>query len=222
MTPAIKDGEECEGVAGTPVALSTLPMLGSGRSERSDAVRNRRRILEVAERLFAEHGVGQVSMDMIARTAGVGKGTLFRRFGDRPSLARALLDDAERSFQEQFIRGAPPLGPGVPATDRLVAFGHGLIAFIERLGDLRMDAEIGPTGLRVRTNVHAMYRAHVRGLLQDAAPTLDGEYVADVLLSALSADFVLYLRREREMSLAELTLAWEQTVRRLCQPPAGS
>src|SRR3954447_26247036 len=100
-----------------------LPVVGTEVRERSDAVRNRRRILSAAERLFAAHGVDCVSMEAIAAEAEVGKGTLFRRFGDRSGLVRALLQERERDFQESFIRGAPPLGPGAPAADRLVAFG---------------------------------------------------------------------------------------------------
>jgi AcrR family transcriptional regulator len=73
--------------------------------ERADAARNRRRILAAAEKLFAENGVSCTSMDAIAAEAGVGKGTLFRRFGDRASLARALLSERDSGFQEAFIRG---------------------------------------------------------------------------------------------------------------------
>src|SRR4051794_39789351 len=68
-------------------------------SERADAARNRERILEAAERLFAEQGVPNVSMDDIAACAKVGKGTLYRRFGDRGGLALALLDAREAEFQ---------------------------------------------------------------------------------------------------------------------------
>jgi AcrR family transcriptional regulator len=60
--------------------------------ERADAARNRQRILDAARRLFTRDGVACTSMDAIALEAGVGKGTLFRRFGDRSSLAHALLE----------------------------------------------------------------------------------------------------------------------------------
>ncbi|MGP0049468.1 MAG: TetR/AcrR family transcriptional regulator, partial [Solirubrobacteraceae bacterium] len=87
-----------------------LPLLGAP-IERADAARNRQRILEAAERLFARDGVACTSMDAIAAEARVGKGTLFRRFGDRASLALALLEASERAFQDAFIRGPAPLGP---------------------------------------------------------------------------------------------------------------
>jgi AcrR family transcriptional regulator len=77
--------------------------------ERVDAARNRAAVLEAAARLFDELGVEAVSMDQVAAAAGVGKGTLFRRFGDKSGLAAALLDTRERVLQEGILRGAPPL-----------------------------------------------------------------------------------------------------------------
>ena len=50
----------------------------------------------------------------VAREAGVAKGTVFHRFGDRQGLAQALVDDAERALQDELLRGPPPLGPGAP------------------------------------------------------------------------------------------------------------
>src|SRR2546421_4009451 len=82
---------------------------GRPRPERADAARNRKRILDAAERLFAEHGVTNVSMDQIAAAAKVGKGTLFRRFGDKAGLAVALLDSRERDLQAAILSGPPPL-----------------------------------------------------------------------------------------------------------------
>ena len=100
----------------TPTELPTapeqvLPVLGGETCERADAARNRARILAVAARLFDQRGVENVSMDAIAEAAGVGKGTLFRRFGDRAGLAHSLLNERERELQEELIRGDPPLGP---------------------------------------------------------------------------------------------------------------
>ena len=94
--------------------LIDLPLIAEESGERADAARNRERILCAAQRLFAERGAGCVSMDEVAEAAGVGKGTLFRRFGSRAALARAVLSEHESAFQEGIIRGEPPLGPGAP------------------------------------------------------------------------------------------------------------
>ena len=189
-----------------------LPVSGGERFERADAARNRLRILAAAARLIEEHGVEHVSMDAIAAAAGVGKGTLFRRFGDRSGLMHALLDERERELQEEIIRGAPPLGPGAPPVDRLVAFGRRLIGHIERGGDLLLAAE---RGSRLVSPVYLFYRTHLIGLVRDAAPGADAEYLADVLLAPLGADLHLCLRRMRELSRERAADGYEDLVRRV-------
>src|SRR5919206_2593 len=72
-------------------------------------------------------GPGRLTMDAVACEARVGKGTIFRRFGDRDGLAGALLDADMRAFQDGFLHGPPPLGPGAPARERLEAFVVGLL-----------------------------------------------------------------------------------------------
>src|SRR5690348_10128663 len=95
--------------------------------ERADAARNRARVLDAAARLFAEKGAGDTTMDDIARAAGVGRATLYRRYPDRASIALALLDEHERALQERLIRGEPPLGPGAPPAERLAAFYRAMV-----------------------------------------------------------------------------------------------
>jgi AcrR family transcriptional regulator len=198
----------------TPQPLE-LPVLDAEPRERADAARNRQRILCAAQRLFDEQGVDCVSMDAIAAAAGVGKGTLFRRFGDRASLVRALLEEREAAFQEDFIRGAPPLGPGAPPADRLTAFGHAVLDTIALVGPLLLEAETGGVGRRFRTRVYGAYRAHVRALVRAGAPELDADYCADALLAALAAELVMYQLRGREIPLGDLRTGWESLARRV-------
>lgn len=172
----------------TPEDLIPLAVLGGDPCERADAKRNRAKILAAAEALFAEHGAEAVSMDAVADAAGVGKGTLYRRFGDRSGLARAILDERDREFQEKLIRGEPPLGPGADPVERLVAFGDGVIELIASYGDLIMAAQIGKAGARFAGPVYATYRMHVHRLLRDIDPRIDADYFADILLAALNAE----------------------------------
>lgn len=195
------------------VAQRGLPMLEPVRHERADAARNRATILAAAEALVAEHGAQCVTMDQVARAAGVGKGTLFRHFGDRCGLMRALLDERERGLQEGFIRGPAPLGPGAPARDRLVAFGERMLEHIEIQGDLLVAAENGAPGERLRHSVYAAYRAHVTALLAASGYEGDVDYLADVLLGTLVGELVLFQRRERGMSQAQLKDCWGELVR---------
>ena len=96
-----------------PAAIE-LPLVDAIPTERADAARNRQKVLAAAARLFDSCGAENVSMDMIAAEAGVGKGTLFRRFGDRAGLAQAVLEEQTIALQESIIRGPAPLGPGAP------------------------------------------------------------------------------------------------------------
>ena len=114
-----------------------LPLLSAGPvQERADAARNRAKALAAAERLFAARGVAAVSMDDIAASAGVGKGTLYRRFGDKSGLAAALLDERESRLQAAMLGGPPPLGPGAPPADRLAAFTAAYLEFVDANLDL--------------------------------------------------------------------------------------
>jgi AcrR family transcriptional regulator len=196
-----------------------LPVIGTP-VERADAARNRQRILAAAEKLFACNGVAATSMDAIALEAGVGKGTLFRRFGDRASLALALLEASERDFQESFIRGPAPLGPGAPACQRLIAFGQALLSHLAAHGDLLLAAQTaGMPGTRFDAGPHGAYRAHVITLIRAAAPDLDAEYTAEALLAQLGAEVVLHQLRRRGMTLDRLAAGWESLARRVLAAP---
>jgi len=201
----------------TPGAMKPidLPVLGAP-AERADAARNRQRIIVAAERLFARDGVACTSMDAIAAEAQVGKGTLFRRFGDRASLALALLHSSERVFQEAFIRGPAPLGPGAPPCERLVAFGRGLVHHLAAHGDLILAAQTtGTPGRHFDGGPYGAYRAHVTALVLDAAPDLDARYTAEALLAPLGAEVVLHQLRQPDMTLDRLVAGWEAIVRRV-------
>jgi AcrR family transcriptional regulator len=80
----------------------------SGRKPRTDAQRNRERILEVAKAAFTRFGA-DASLDDIAREAGVGPGTLYRHFPTRDALIEAVyrtevekLAAAERKFSDSM------------------------------------------------------------------------------------------------------------------------
>jgi AcrR family transcriptional regulator len=191
-----------------------LPLIEPAETvERADAARNRERILCTARRLFAERGAEHVSMDEIAEAAGVGKGTLFRRFGSRAALARQLLDEQDRALQEGFIRGEPPLGPGAPPCARLIAFGEAWLDILSVHGELLVAAE--NRGARFASAPYAAHRLHLLLLLRDADPECDAEALAEMLLAMLSADWFVYMRRAQDMPLARIKAAWAQLVRRL-------
>jgi AcrR family transcriptional regulator len=147
-------------------------------------------------------------MDDVAAKAGVGKGTLYRRFGDRASLLRALIEEPERAFQEALIRGEPPLGPGAPPMERLRAFGAGLVRLLEQNSSFIRAAESEKTG-GLGHPVYSAYRIHVGVLLRELlGEDADTDYIVDALLAALSTEAFLFQREVRGMSVEEITDGW--------------
>jgi len=195
-------------------AMHELPVVQEEVPLRADAARNRDKVLAAAERLFAEHGPSCVSMDAVAAEAGVGKGTLFRGFGDRAGLVLALLTEQERRLQEDVIRGPAPLGPGAPPVERLIAFGERLFEHYAQHGELITAAE-SRIDLRYRSAPFSFYRTHVQLLVREAAPGADWEYLSDSLMASLRADHVRYLRQIRGMPDGRLVAGWADLVRRL-------
>ena len=188
-----------------------LPMSGGApeERERADARRNRERILCATARLVQQVGIDGFSMDDVAAEAGVGKGTLYRRFGDRSSLLRALISEPEQAFQDSCIRGEAPLGPGADPSLRLHAFGDGLLHFLDRHAIYVKAGELLGGGKRYGHPVYAFYHTHVSLLLRQAVgdvPHLD--YLVDALLGPLAAEPFLYQRDVRGMSVDEICAGW--------------
>lgn len=153
--------------------------------ERADAARNRAALLAAAERVLGEHGVAGLTADAVAAAAGVGKGTLFRRFGDMSGLAAALLDERERELQEAIISGPPPLGPGAPAAERLVAFVNAYLDYALAHSELVRRSETGSPGARYRIGAYRFWHQHVSLLL---AHDPDPAAAAHTLLAPLAAE----------------------------------
>ena len=150
-------------------------------------------------------------MDDVARAACVGKGTLYRRFGDRESLVLALLGERELAFQEEVLRGAPPLGPGADPLERLHAFGPAYLELLAEIGPLLAAAETHQPQARFDLAPYAAYRLHLRVLLEQAAPGTDVEWAAEALMALISASFVLHLDR-RGFDRDRLVTGWCRTV----------
>ena len=195
---------------------SELPVSGPP-PERADARRNRLRILEAAADLIGEQGFDQVTIDDIAQRAEVAKGTVFHRFGNRAGLAVALLDERERRLQDRLLTGPPPLGPGAPAEERLVAFLQALLDFTDEHVDLLIVSDHDEPGGRYRTGAYTAWRLHVAGLLEE----LGGERrraagLADTLLAPLAADLIRQRRRNLGASRAQIKRELELVARALC------
>ncbi|WP_214109315.1 TetR/AcrR family transcriptional regulator [Acrocarpospora catenulata] len=158
--------------------------------ERADAARNREKVLAAAVKLFREHGVENVSMDAVATEAGVGKGTLFRRFGDKSGLVFALLDNKERLLQEAVLSGPPPLGPGAPPGERVMGFLDAYSDYLFGNIDLLRVSETATPGARYRIASYRFWHTHLRMLLTQLRPASDPDALAHALLALLGAEHV--------------------------------
>ncbi|BCJ31182.1 TetR/AcrR family transcriptional regulator [Actinocatenispora sera] len=175
-------------------------------AERADAARNRAAILRATEELLAREDAEHVSVDAVAAAAGVGKGTVFRRFGSRAGLLRALVDERMDDLSRRIRTGPPPLGPGAPAVERLTAFFDAVVDVASRNSVLISAYEYaaaGPqrsaaaqraepedhdaTATQAATDAYAWWYEHLTGLIAEARPDLDAELVGHVLLGSLHA-----------------------------------
>lgn len=175
-----------------------LPLLDSPPPERRDAARNRELLLDAAKALVEHCGARGVTMDAVATAAGVGKGTVFRRFGDRNGLMTALVVRRAEALQEAFTSGPPPLGPGAPPAHRLMAFLDAAVALIASNVGLITAHQRAAAGAHADQPVYLAWHRHVRDLVAAGRPDLDAELIAHILLSALSGDLVGRILRDSE------------------------
>jgi len=185
------------------------------RRERADAARNRSRVLAAAEELFRTRDPATVTMADIARAAGVGRATLYRRYPDPTAVAVALLDEHERELQQALIGGPAPLGPGAPPGERLAAFYAAMVDLLDRHLPLALGAETGPA--RLRTGAYGFWRTHVRALLVDAGvPDPDG--LVEPLLAPLAPEVYRHQREVVGLEPQQIATALGWQARRLLGP----
>jgi AcrR family transcriptional regulator len=182
-------------VGGATRGRPLLPVLGQPPPERADAARNRQALLAAAHEIMVEEGIDALTMDRLAAAAGVGVGTVYRRFGDLAGLAFALLDDEEKQFQRSFLSGPPPLGPGAPAEERIRAFLHAFVDRLETAAEMHALAESRSATARYTSAPYRTCRTHLVALLGDLHQH-DAAYCADALLALVNPSLILNQRRE--------------------------
>lgn len=182
----------------------------SQQATRSDAVKNRALLLETAQRLFSAEGVDKVTMDAIAKAAGVGKGTLYRHFQNKTELCEALLDEDQRNLQgralQQMRNHTNPL-------DNLRWFLTEALSFIDRNSAL-LCVESAPLG-SLQHPAHWWYRQTIRGLIGQINPSGDLDYMTDLLYVMLDVHTVYFLRQVRGYSLERIADGMLTTLEKL-------
>jgi AcrR family transcriptional regulator len=177
-----------------PIAFGEAQV--SQRHERSDAAENRRRILRVAEELFEARGIADVNMQDIARAAGVGQGTLYRRFANKGELCLSLLDAQMNDFQNDVLAQLRDMGARRSSKQtQLEWFLDALVHFNERHAPLlcaalrESPAATAPPNPRgspffwIRMTVIGLLQGGIAAREFDAA--IDVPVIADALLGVL-------------------------------------
>ncbi len=187
-------------------------MAGEPAPERADAARNREAILAAALQLVQARGVDCVTMETVASEAGVGKGTVFRRFETREGLMAAVLNESETAWQASVISGPPPLGPGAPPLERLLAFGHSRLRTNVTHAAL-IKAATGSSSARSRAAA-SFAVMHVRHLLGELGVSGDLLLLSIALLAPLDV-VVVEQQRADDISLERIEAGWDDLVRRV-------
>lgn len=202
------------------------------RIERRDAAENRALILATAESLFAQHGVDNVNMADIAQAAGVGKGTLYRRFANKAELCLALMDTQMSEFQNAMLERMRQMAADeIPALEQLSQFLDALIYFTDihspLLCEVQREGLLGDFG-EEHQRPHFWQHMTVSGLLQTAVTNgelpdnLDVAYISDALLAPLHANIFHFQRLGRGFSLERISAGLRSILQglRYVQPEA--
>lgn len=190
----------------------------AARAERADAARNRAAILRATERLLATHRPEQLSMEQVAAEAGVGKGTVFHRFGSRMGLMIELMQERAHALNEAVRTGPPPIGPGSPPRERLLAFLEAVVDVVGRnkgllaaLGHAARTSANTTHGRSVECQheadpVYQLWHAHISALLTAQRPDLDAELLGHILLGTLRSEPTLTMLERGESQRLAATL----------------
>jgi AcrR family transcriptional regulator len=179
------------------------------RKERKDAVEHRALILKTAHSLFASHGIDNVSMHQIAKSAGIGQGTLYRRYANKSDLCLDLIQDSCRRFIEKITnllieeRMLPPI-------DRMANMLDNWVDFIEEkshwLGVIQAASYCEANrSLYYHSPVYMYLHTNMMNLLGEYAELsgrtdLDRVVTAHAILSSMDPNLYTLLRREHHYS----------------------
>ncbi|MBJ6361711.1 TetR/AcrR family transcriptional regulator [Paenibacillus sp. GCM10012307] len=162
------------------------------------------RILTAAAQLFKESGLENVSMHSIAKRAGIGQGSLYRRFTDKGEICSALLRHSTGQFLTQLELGTKQSQAERPALERLKDSIGQIVDFIDQHGELLHLIKTEFTGKKQLTQFeHPFFRrvsAIISELLSEAVDNeeivdTDIQFTTTALLAVLSPDMYLFQQK---------------------------
>ncbi|MHB8577281.1 MAG: TetR/AcrR family transcriptional regulator [Dehalococcoidia bacterium] len=198
------------------------------RGERRDAAENRQRVLATARALFTERGVEAVSMHDVAVAAGIGQGTLYRRYPHKGALCHALAEDNLQQFHDTAVARLEAEAGGTRVLEQLRAFLDALLGFIEENGPLMSamgDSACGVTSEERYQHPWTVWQRDTiavlleRSVAQGEIGSVDVEATADIIQAACDPDLYLYQRQRRGYSRERIVV---NLVRLLTGPSRGT
>lgn len=183
------------------------------RIERKDAAKHRELILQTANQLFNTHGVDSVSMHQIAKTAGIGQGTLYRRYSCKAELCIELLMDSFVQFADENDRYLTAAAEQ-PVRERFETFLSTWIDFIT--GKVHWLNAIKPSTLcpddhdKIYRSPPFLYVTGViKRLLDEAISTgtivsVNTKFAAFSIVSSISPESFLFLHNSEHLTTEQI------------------
>jgi AcrR family transcriptional regulator len=161
-------------------------------------------VLAAAQQLVDRDGPAALRIAEVAAAAHVGPGTIYRRIGGKRELLLALVAERERDLEIALLAGAPPLGPGAPAEERIVALVDALHTLVLAEREVLAAADEAAPVARFAAGAHAAWRTHLMVLLADVHPEADVAVLADIVLATLSPGLHVHLVDQRRVPPARV------------------
>lgn len=179
--------------------MTTSP---AARKPRTDAQRNRERILEVAKEAFTRHGAG-TCLDDIAKEAEVGAGTLYRHFPTRDALIEAVY----RTEVEKLAQAEQKFSESMPPVEALRAW---MLLFVDYIAAKHLIAPVLNTFVGGPNKLYECSRGHVQGAIERLV--YRAQESGDIRKDLIPFDL---LRALIGVSNVASTPDWQQSARRL-------
>jgi AcrR family transcriptional regulator len=182
------------------------------RKERKDALEHRRIILQKAQLLFTEYGVDSVTMHQIAKSAGIGQGTLYRRYAHKGELCQDLMKESSQDICDE-IQSYLEHNKHLPIKERITMAFQVCLDFIEShshwLTSIQAPTCEGRQMLIYQSPLYKFLHAIFQKLLMEIEPSANIEsneaiFRADLMLASMNPGLYLFMRQERGYTKDEI------------------
>ncbi|MDF2923426.1 MAG: TetR/AcrR family transcriptional regulator [Paenibacillaceae bacterium] len=180
---------------------------------RRDAIEHRKHILKTAKALFLSHGVDQVNMHQIAKTAGIGQGTLYRNYASKADLCLEIMKESSAGVEDE-LRLVLENNKTAPVSWMLEQALNRLLDYVEEksqwLGVVQSSGCSNEEFSYYRSSLYEAGHLWLSKLLEEAVrrgecrENLDPVFTADAILAASDPDLFTFLRNGRGYSLQQL------------------